>query len=140
MDEKLNNHVEEQRLRELFKSFGPQEAPAGLQKKIMQRVMADWAAQPLQVKRSVFDWKKLWWGLGALLFVVSCVWYDMQLGNAYVETLGQSLRLKQLDYLTNGIRQLAEWFRSVPTVFIYVSLAVAILLGLDNLLGKLKSI
>ena len=140
MDEKLNNQLEEQRLRELFKSFEPSMAPDGLQKKIMQQVMADWAAQPFQPQKSVFDWRKLWWGLGIVIFVATCLWYDMQLGNAYVETLGSSLRLRQLDYLTDSVKQLAEWFRAVPVVFVYVSLAVAALLAFDNFLARPKGI
>ena len=134
----MKNHTEnkeDQIVRNLFKAgFEPEKVNSkDFNRQVMDRVMADWIAQPNYYK-PIVDKQNRWWILpGVLVLFALGFMYDAGL------LTGQS-QFQWTTRLGTSFQSLYSWIEPEHLLIIGASLAVGLLLAIDQLLQKLSNI
>ncbi len=134
----MTKHIEnneDQIIRNLFRDdFEPEKITSkDFNRQIMDRVMTDWVARP-DYYEPIVDKQNRWWIVPGVLIIFA-------LGFLYDAGLftGQS-QFQWVTNLGNSFQSLYSWVEPVHILFIGASLAVGLLLAVDQLLQKLSNI
>ena len=132
---KHNEEIEDRKIRELFHSeFQPDHIPSGdFNRKVMNQVMADWVSQP-HFYKPIVDKQNRWWIVPAVLVLFA-------LGYMYDAGLftGES-QFQWVHNLGGAFQSLYSWIEPVHLLVLGSTLAVGLLLAVDQLLQKLSNI
>jgi cytochrome c-type biogenesis protein CcmH/NrfF len=132
---KHKENQEDQIVRDLFHTgFEPEKLNSkDFNRHIMDRVMTDWVAQ-LNYYQPIVDKQNRWWIVpGVLVIFALGFMYDAGLftGNS---------QFQWVDNLGASFQSLYSWIKPVHLLVIGASLAVGLLLAVDQLLQKLSNI
>jgi predicted transcriptional regulator YheO len=133
--EKHIENSEDQIIRDLFKTdYQPEKINSkDFNRRIMNRVMADWVSQP-NYYQPIVDKQNRWWIIPGMLVIFAMGFmYDAGLFN------GKS----QFQWVSNlgiSVQSLYSWIEPIHLLVIGASLAVVLLLAVDQLLQKLSNI
>jgi preprotein translocase subunit SecE len=133
----INNEAEEKYIRELFSDYTPDEAPARLKQKLMNEILQEWSQQPAPLKKNLWVRHQLWAVPVIVIMTIAVLWIDMQQNSPLTNMMGLT---NPLSHVTDNINRVFAWMTSIPSVLIYTTLVVGILLGADQLFSKLKRV
>ncbi|WP_010665350.1 hypothetical protein [Marinilabilia salmonicolor] len=133
--EKQKEEIEDRKIRDLFKTqFQPDHIPSDdFNRRVMNQVMADWVSQP-RFYTPIVDKQNRWWIVPAVLVLFA-------LGFMYDAGLftGES-HFQWVDNFGGAFQSLYSWVEPVHLLVLGASLAVGLLLAIDQLLQKLSNI
>ncbi len=134
-DREEKEEQEEQVIRKLFKTeFHPETVPSEeFNRRVMNKVMGDWVSQP-HFYQPIVDKQNRWWIVPAVLVLFA-------LGFMYDAGLftGES-HFQWVNNLGGAFQSLYSWVEPVHLLVLGATLAIGLLLAVDQLLQKLSNI
>ncbi|TAJ14368.1 hypothetical protein DMA11_05805 [Marinilabiliaceae bacterium JC017] len=137
-----HKHIPEEELfmHDLFKDFEPEEAPASIKQKAMDRVLQDWSARPVTINPVISKENTIWIIVAIVVMAGVALLYDttnMEGFNHFMESFFVNSEMKSFQ---KALTSTFSWMGKIPSILIWVSLAIGTLLGADRLLNRLANI
>lgn len=132
-----NNNEEDKLLKELFSDFHLDRADASLKQAVMSEILHDWVQQPAQSRpKSILSY---WWIIPAAIVLAVAIYYiDFSQYTNKSGAMGFEMSTKPLQNVALNIKQMNQWFSSIPMVVWFTTGAALLLLSIDQMISKLK--
>jgi hypothetical protein len=127
-------------LNELFTHFEPDKGSYEIKRKTMDRVLQDWAENPVVINPVINKYNRLWVTLGIMALVVITYMYDMSEFEGFGHFMMSFFGFLSFSSLKELFATSFSFLGEIPQVVVLLVIGMTALLGLDRLLNRLANI
>ncbi len=139
MNKKINSD-KDKLIRDLFKDFTPEEAPASIKQNAMNRVLHDWVEKP-QGYQPFINKQNRWWVIIAAMAILAITFLaDATVIQEYLSEFGISSKIIDINSLNKSFKQVFTIFAQIPSMVYFVAIGTVFLLGIDKILNRLANL
>ncbi|MBS2213981.1 hypothetical protein KEM09_21410 [Carboxylicivirga mesophila] len=138
--DKYSEDIHDELIKDLFKEYSLEEAPASLKSETMNRVFSDWTENALSYKPIINKRNRLWMigGFAALLAISFLI--DASVIIDYWNKINVNNSIIDLSKIYKQMGSLGTTMNSLPSIIYFTIAGILALLGIDRFFNRLANI
>jgi hypothetical protein len=126
-------------IKDMFRDFEPENAPAQLKHQTMNRILQEWSASPTHYSYPFWEEYRLWILSGIAGILILAFLTDYQSLAAYWENLNVS-NSTYFKSTWASFESIFSLLQKIPPIYLFIGAGIGILAGFDKMLTKLSGI